>query len=166
MQQIPEEDGISHINVFSGGKTELGRQLSHLIYMPWNTDDGDFNSFEGWWFWQLASAGSQLKLFSLDNKEDLRSLVGLEAKELGKRLCDDRCWPSDAELPGFQQKYEKAARARLQQYPALAELLRDSKLPLVHYYVFKKNGNSPTVITDKRGDWVVALWDKLRAELR
>lgn len=36
----PEEDGITHINIYSKGKTDLGRMLSNFAKFPIETVDG------------------------------------------------------------------------------------------------------------------------------
>jgi hypothetical protein len=44
-----KDDGITHINIYSKGKTELGRWLSNFTYHPIETEDGKFDSVEGYW---------------------------------------------------------------------------------------------------------------------
>ena len=48
----PENDGIDHINVYSKGKTVLGRALSNFSYsrirIPFL---GTFLSVEAFWYW-------------------------------------------------------------------------------------------------------------------
>jgi hypothetical protein len=49
---IPEEDGVTHINIYSKGKTELGRWLTNFSYSPFNHPEyGKFLSMEGFWYW-------------------------------------------------------------------------------------------------------------------
>ena len=51
----PELDGIDHINVYSRGKTALGRQLSNFASTPFkHPTDGDFLTVEGWWYWTMT----------------------------------------------------------------------------------------------------------------
>jgi hypothetical protein len=67
------EDGIDHINIYSKGKTELGRWLSNFsecaIKHPF---DGYFNSVEAYWYYDITG------------NEDLRLTSGFEAKQLGR----------------------------------------------------------------------------------
>lgn len=48
----PDEDGVTHINIYSKGKTELGRWLTNFSYSPFNHPEyGKFLSMEGFWCW-------------------------------------------------------------------------------------------------------------------
>lgn len=64
-----EDDGVSHINVYSKGKTDLGK----------------FNSIEGYWYW-LSCAD-----------EKLRELDGFDAKLYG-RAAGGEDWIEDDEF--------------------------------------------------------------------
>ena len=65
-------DGVHHINVYSKGKTEIGRWLSNFSYSPIQTKNGNFESIEGYWYW----------ITTLNDR--LRELHGFPAKKLGK----------------------------------------------------------------------------------
>ena len=44
-------DGMTHINVYSKGKTEIGRWLSNFAYSPIDLgNEGYFSSIEGYWY--------------------------------------------------------------------------------------------------------------------
>jgi hypothetical protein len=48
----PSEDGVTHINVYSRGNTELGRLLSNFAHTPFSHPEfGEFASVEGFWYW-------------------------------------------------------------------------------------------------------------------
>lgn len=46
----PKNDGIDHINVYSGGATELGRLLTNFAHTPFENEYGKFESVEGFWY--------------------------------------------------------------------------------------------------------------------
>lgn len=133
----PENDGITHINIYSKGKTELGRFLSNFTRCPIETEDGHFDSIEGYWYW-------------LSCKDDrLRTLSGFAAKYLGREL-GGRDWCDDSD---FKRKICEAITIKLNtqdsksvinKYP---ELL---KLQLVHYYTYGSK-----VVTPKEGKWIL-----------
>jgi hypothetical protein len=51
----PHKDGIDHINIYSRGKTEVGRQLSNFAHTPFTHKDyGYFNSVEGLWYYLIT----------------------------------------------------------------------------------------------------------------
>ena len=66
-------DGEDHINIYSKGKTEIGRWLSNFSHTEIITEDGKFSSIEGYWYWLTTK------------DERLRTLIGWAAKDLGKR---------------------------------------------------------------------------------
>jgi predicted NAD-dependent protein-ADP-ribosyltransferase YbiA (DUF1768 family) len=93
-------DGITHINIYSKGKTTLGRELSNFANTPIEVTDGYFESIEGYWYW----LGSSNK-----DKELLRNMSGFQAKQYGRNLgCSD--W-SDSSL--FKLKIYNAMLSKL-----------------------------------------------------
>jgi hypothetical protein len=120
----PECDGIDHLNVYSQGKTALGRFLSNFSYSPIETVDGHFDSIEGYWYW-LGSA-------VIPSREKLRTLAGHEAKEYGRFIQSSEF--SDA--VDFKDKILAAVAVKLESNPAMKESLRVLRIPLAHYYVY------------------------------
>lgn len=144
----PEEDGVTHINVYSKGRTELGRLMSNFAYSPFTHPfHGDFDSIEGYWYW--LSTGD----------DRLRKLSGYEAKKLGRELRSaDR--PSDDLFTNFQVCIKEAIDAKVKSNGRLRELLRLSSLPFVHYYVMYDK-----VLPQPSDDWIMRHWEKTRREL-
>jgi len=115
----PETDGINHINVYSKGKTELGRLLSNFAHTPFVCDDGRFESVEGYWYW-------------LGNKDDrLRSVYGYNAKSLGRKLPRQKSLSEEE----FKTKIKIAINKKIKQNN-LMNVLAISRLPFVHYYAW------------------------------
>lgn len=116
----PSEDGISHINIYSKGKTELGRWLTNFSYSPFNHPVyGKFFSMEGFWYW-IATGQVEDKF---------RELVGYKAKEFGKTL-------EIAPVEGFEDIIKSGIRYKLLSNKEKLKGLIDSRLPLTHYYVY------------------------------
>lgn len=121
MIYYPEKDGVNHVNVYSKGKTELGRLLTNFADTPFKHPVyGWFRTVEGFWYW--LKTGMQY--------EQLRDVAGWEAKMLGKK------WPS-VDVEHFDQKIKTAIRAKLIQHPHILRMLIDNELPLTHYYVMQ-----------------------------
>src|ERR1035437_2869192 len=115
---IQGEDGITHINIYSKGKTEIGRWLSNFAESPITLkDDGEFASIEGYWYW----------LSSKD--ERLRKLSGFPAKQLGKELDNQKEIDSD-----FNNKIKNAIDVKMKTYLNMSKILCSSELPICHYY--------------------------------
>lgn len=109
-------DGVHHINIYSKGKTEVGRWLSNFTYCPIQTENGWFNSVEGYWYW----------IITLNDK--LRELDGFPAKKLGKE--SEKIMSLSDEV--FQQKICKAIDLKLKRNSKW--VAEQCNLPLRHYY--------------------------------
>jgi|SRR5579875_58987 len=143
-------DGIDHINVYSRGKTALGRMLSNFAHTPFTCADGAFASIEGYWYWLSVEP-------SHPRRDDLRSAHGAAAKHLGRRLRGDD-WQSSED---FQRRICAAIDAKLAMHPTIAAALAESTLPLRHYYVANE-----TIVQPKDGAWVIEHLERCRSRLR
>jgi hypothetical protein len=142
MKYNPTEDGITHINVYSKGKTELGRWMSNFTFEPIKIDGKTFASIEAYWYW--------LGVFD----DSLCMTSGNAAKMLGRKLRKK----GFEVVPDFQAKVEAAMALKAAARPDMVERLRASDLPLTHYYVmFDK------VIEPKANKWVIDFWQSLRS---
>ncbi|MND53817.1 hypothetical protein D3C80_448650 [compost metagenome] len=120
---LPEEDGITHVNVYSRGATSLGRRLTNFAETPFvHPTDGPFQSVEGYWYW--------LKTGQMH--DDLRQVSGWYAKKLGRKKPLVPC-------PPFDGKIKVAIRAKLIAHPDILRDLIDNELPLTHYYVYHES---------------------------
>jgi hypothetical protein len=142
----PAQDGVDHINVYSKGKTTLGRFLSNFAKAPIDTEDGHFDSIEGYWYWLGLSDAQRTS----DQGQQLRFLSGSKAKEHGRamRAAD---WHESA--PEFKAKICRAIDLKLRDNPEMLRQLRENTLPLVHYYTFRFNPSKP--VFPKSGQWVI-----------
>ena len=139
----PDTDGIDHINVYSKGKTELGRSLSNFAFTPFHVFGwGDFASVEGFWYYITRK------------DERLRHLYGYEAKKLGKALPKETEW----EESGFRSMIKEAITAKMEYNEEIFRSLRDSTLPLAHYYVYGDK------VVDAGYGWVIKILEDIRDE--
>lgn len=140
----PNEDGVSHINVYSNGRTELGRYLSNFSDCDIHTEDGFFRTIEGYWYW-------------LSCKDDrLRHTNGFASKQLGREL-RAADWPKTRE---FEKKIGRAIMLKLTQPKTVEMLMKTGSMPFYHYYVY--NGRS---VMPKDGLWMINLIQEFRDEL-
>lgn len=146
-----DDDGLTHINVYSKARTELGRLLSNFAHTPVNTpQNGKFASIEGYWYWLLAPRDST-------DKEALRTLSGFQAKDKGREVVG-KDWP-DANDDLFKFQIYQALIAKVVQTKGLEEKLIQSSLPFTHYYAY--NGKVIDV-----GGWFVEAWEQIRSDLK
>ncbi len=142
----PESDGIDHINVYSKGRTPLGRMLSNLTFSPFQLPGlGNFTSVEAFWYW-LASGR---------NNDQIRHLHGHSAKTFGARL-------PRVDIPEdeFQDLVKQAIRAKLVQNKPIYDEFVKSTLPFVHYYVYGKDA----VVPREKHAWQMHYLEELRHE--
>lgn len=138
-------DGVDHINIYSKGKTSIGRWLSHFTFAPFtHWRYGKFNSIEGLWYWALAKPD--------ETRERLRVLSGFSAKAYGRELVRAR----DPDSPEFRQDIIDAEIAKLDAHPKQRGEFLASTLPLVHYYEY------PSGRILGAGQWVIDELSKLR----
>lgn len=147
----PDLDGISHINVYSKGRTNLGQFLSNFADCWVQTDDGPFRTIEGYWYWLSLNTDTI-------GRDELRDVSGARAKQLGRQMRSPD-WNKD---PAFQNKILKAIAIKVLSSEEWSNELRESTLPLVHYYVL---GNGQ-IMELKEGLWILNFLEHLRAELK
>ena len=132
-----DQDGITHINIYSKGKTSLGRWMTNFAYAPVTLCHGEFNSLEGYWYW----------LGTRD--ERLRKLSGFSAKQLGRSI-------PNRKIDNFQELIKNAMLIKLDTYPKWKAQFISSSLPFKHYYVFGGR------VVDAGFQWIVDEWERLR----
>ena len=150
MTFLPINDGVDHINIYSKGATKLGRLLSNFALTPFRCEHGTFASVEAYWYW-LLSAGA-----SINDLAKLRTMHGFAAKKFGRTLVT----MSEATAPDFQHLIKEALKEKLIKHPHIQIMLRDSTLPLAHYYVYHG------VRKDAGYEWQVEYWEELRRRLK
>ncbi len=149
------QDGITHLNIYSQGKTELGRKLSNFSRFRFTCEDGTFESIEAYWHW--------LGLPDSPERESLRKMYGFQAKKVGGEL---RKQNDRVEVPDFERRIMAAIRLKME---TLQEMLMTDigRLPFEHYYVFgKKDGKHGKVVDVKNKYlWMIDGMDRIRWEI-
>lgn len=155
----PNEDGVTHINIYSRSLCRLGCFLSHFPRTPFvHPLYGNFESMEG--FWYYAKTGFKHEL--------LRGLYGFEAKSFGKKL-------DIVKRDDFLEIIKEANRVKLKTFPLMELALKNTNLPLTHYYVFGtweinnkvRQWHPGAVIREaKDSQWLLDFWNEERAKLK
>lgn len=145
MKINPDNDGLDHINLYSKGKTPLGRSLSNFALTPFaHPSFGGFYSVEGFWYW--LKTGLQ--------HDQLRTLYGYRAKKQGTLYESVSC-------EHFESIICEAIECKVRTYPSISYQLATTDLPLVHYYRY-----GDQLITPSSGLWQCAFLEQLRYQLR
>ena len=145
----PKKDGEDHINVYSKGRTALGRELSNFAHVPFKHPDfGFFASGEAFWYW--LSTGQQ--------HNELRRLYGATAKSVGIRQL-----PVKMDDVVFKDHIRDMLRLKIVQNRALCDAVRKSVLPFRHYFVTDMAGiiNEPP-----RHRWQMECLEEIREKLK
>ena len=149
-------DGREHINVYSKGRTLLGRKLSNFADIPTMVEiDGEtikFKNVESLWFY--------LKIYLTFGEKDtnLLDMEGYEAKEYGsKRLKLSRPLTTE-EREYFIDIMKKGIEWKIRNNDALREEFKANykKIPYAHYYNYSGN-----IITLPEHQWLVDFLNKL-----
>ena len=145
-----EDDGITHINIYSKGKTELGRMLSNFYYSPFSYGEyGEFNSGEGFYYWYVT--GQQYDI--------LRKLSGFKAKETGESFSTERL-----DHHGLDNATLEVMKTMLVHKIAYNEkillALQSSTLPFCHYYDYFGN----QIVSGY--DWLSPTYEDIRKVLK
>jgi len=146
----PNDDGETHLNVYSKARTILGKLLSNFYPASFlHPKYGFFASVEAFWYW--AKTGKQ--------HDHLRYLWGFEAKKAGNE------YPK-VEYDNFREEICEAIRLKIEQNPVILKQLVESKLPLAHYYCWpaKNPSDKPKVVPLPMYDWLVEFIEQLRQD--
>ena len=140
-------DGVTHLNIYSNSKTDLGRGLAHFAFSPFlHPYYGPFNSMEGFWHFIRAE----------EPDHRLRTFSGHRAKLLGKTLKTHR-------VENFRELVNEANYHRIAQSEKLRALIVDSNLPFDHYYLF---GPGQKLVRPMGFEWLVDGFENIRKMLK
>lgn len=143
---IPENDGVDHINIYSKGKTTLGRWASNFTKQTMRCpEQGYFDSVEGYWYW--LKTGKQHDI--------LRYLHGAEAKAIGRTF-------EKVDMPEneFNRQILLMINKKIRGNPAMRGKLANSELPFAHYYVHQSR------VVPAGYEWITEHWERIRKRLQ
>lgn len=143
----PDDDGVTHINVYSKGRTELGQLLSNFSETPFKHEKyGHFASMEGYWYYIKTGCCH----------DELRRLYGASAKGRGVKYD-----PVQMDEADFKCLIFEGLTAKVRQNRYLRELLTKSELPLLHYFVYGSK-----VVELPQHQWQLDHLEELRRTLK
>lgn len=166
----PKEDGKTHINVYSKGKTSLGRALTLMNNNKIFTRHGEFVSFEAYYHFLKFYFAYQLDC-STSKFEDppyfvIRDILMYEkcqnAKERSYYLKKNGLWKDMdfskySRLPEFRERIYAAQLYRLKTNKWYKENFLLNDLPFLHYYIY-----SGKVVLATNHQWVAEQLNYIR----
>lgn len=161
----PLKDGITHINVYTKGKTELGRMLSNLYNSPttivFQNDSLTFKSLEGYWYFLVYYFYSKEKDFSFC------SYSGFEAKQQGQKIVKENKIETRliTTTEDFLNLFKESLKLKVKQNKKILTLLTYSELPFFHYYFYGTEEN-PKIIYKDEYNWILDIFDEIRIKMK
>lgn len=167
----PETDGVNHINIYTKGRTSLGKFLSNLAKIPVKVDGITFPSIENYYQYlkismAISNKGLQEKPnllaffkkinpFEAKQKVKIINKQGLKSYNVtGKDIQD--VVTSDA----FRDKILNSIVNKIKANPVFLEEFKKNKLPLKHYFVLKGK-----VVEQSNTAWIAGdLYKKFNTE--
>ena len=148
----PEQEGETHINVYSRSETLLGRITSNFERMHFLVPGmGSFASMEA--FYYYVSTGERY--------DHLRKLSGLIAKREGQKLSAVKRDDFDDEMRlGVRSKYNENKHTFDELFITDSFNDHGDILPFVHYYVV----GGGRVIVPQGNAWLTEEWTAIRSE--
>ncbi len=145
LPEIALQDGVTHINIYMSGRTQLGKMMSNFYPIPLiHPVFGYFASMESFWYW--LSTGKK--------HEALRNLYGINAKQAGRQFGRE-------EVPDFVQLIKDATTIKVLQSVSLQIMLNESFLPFDHYYILNN-----TYVAQPHFMWQVEHWEEIRNRIK
>lgn len=149
-KELAAKDGVSHINIDSGAKTGLGRQLDILAHTPFEHPVlGMFHSMEAFWCFVRSDY----------IRDDLRYGYGMRGKKLARSV-KKTTWVKD-----FRLLIEEALYYKCVSRPTLFSAVKKSTLPFSCYYI--REITTPgeerlIVIESKIAAWLTSSMENVR----
>ena len=140
----PKNDGIDHINVYSKGKTEIGRLLSNFAHTPFVCGGKKYASVEGFWYYLKTGC----------RHEHIRNIHGYLAKQEGRKY-------ETVIIDDFESQVLEAIRCKFRQNKELLKQFVETKLPLAHYYWYGEIEN-PKVYHLPQFQWIINELERIR----
>lgn len=142
-----DHDGIDHINIDSRGRTELGKQLTHMHRQDFlHPEFGPFRSVEG--LIGFIRSGAQ--------EDEFHWLHGMEARHRSRNLESEF-------IKGFREIVMEANYFKIVQNDELRDAFIACTLPFDHYYLLETNGRP---IRPMAAAWLVPAFEDLRKLIR
>lgn len=141
-------DGEDHINIWEQGHTELGLALCHKIEMKFDHPDfGRFKSVEGFWHWLRDK-----------NRDDRhRQSHGMSAKRMAMHN------EIIMNVENFKYHIMVANWVKINNYPALVEMIEESALPFEMYF---QNGKNGIYVRPASAFWLLEAFEEVRKAIK
>lgn len=157
MTIVPAKDGVDHINIYSKGKTSLGRALTNMFQFTFEYNGCTFHSVEqAWHYFKFLDINPLVAqhILSLENSYDC--LKYARANSVPETV-------AFVQTDAFRNRIKDVIITRLQADDALRVQLKNSVLPFKHYFVY---GADAVRDQSDKYSWLIQIFEDLRTELQ
>ena len=141
------EDGVTHINIWDHGKTEIGKLLSHSSELSFKHDVFfNFRTMDCFWHY----------IRSQERDDHIRDMSPRALKEFSKKLTPVR-------VVNFRAIIMDANYQKVMQYPVLVSAMMESTVPFECYYTHL---NSDVRIRPPFASWIMRGFEEIRKAIK
>lgn len=141
-------DGVDHINIYTQGETELGRNLTHTARLSLNHSIfGRFDSMQSFWEY----------IRSEERDDRLRNLHGERLRRMVKKL-------TPAKVRNFRAIIMDANYQKIKQHPELVKAILASDKPFDCWYRYNRNNGVP--VRPGYAHWLIWGYEEIRTALK
>jgi hypothetical protein len=161
-----EDDSISHVNIYSRGKTPLGQVLSNFAHTPITVGDDTFESVESWWYWTKMNKindSSLVPIFDDQQLSTVKTLVGNDAKTYFRNQYTVK---DTTQFNPTKEELKQIYLIKLEQHPRIIPMLLNNTLPFAHYYIMKNKDTGIYEKVDNNYLWTADLWREIKEEMK
>jgi hypothetical protein len=161
----PDTDGIDHINVYSKGKTSLGRFLTNMYEGKVITAHGEFPSIESYWHWLKLDLGTGGRI-----DQNLFKINAYQSKKLAQKYTESsekilEHVKNNVQSDSFKSFIKIAIKMKIDMKDN-AEMKKEfieSNLPFSHYYYY--GDKNPKIHYLDQYQWLMDFLNDYRKEL-
>ncbi len=121
----PKNDGITHINIYTKGKTDIGRVMTNMYHEDIEIDGITFPSIETYWHWLGVKS---------EYKDKIKNLSGFLAQKQGRIYKKEYGRDTSLSEEEFNKKIYDAIVLKGKKHLDLFKSLDKNNTLFVHYY--------------------------------
>lgn len=153
-------DGLTHINIYSKGRTSLGRALTNMCLFTFEYNSLTFHSVEQAWHYFKFININEVVAKAIMNMDDAYTI-----KKYAKPY-NNEATALYVQSQEFRSLIKDVICTRLNSDNDLQLQLRNSHLPFEHYYSFGNDITGYKVVDESdKYDWLIKIFTEYRTDL-
>lgn len=153
-------DGITHVNIYSKGRTSLGQALSNMCLFTFEYNGLTFHSVEQAWHYFKFLHINKTVAEAIMNMDDAYAI-----KKYAKPY-NNEATAQYVQSEDFHKLMKDVIWTRLNEDHSLQLQIRNSHLPFAHYYAFGNDVTGYKVVDEsQKYAWLINIFKKYREQL-